>query len=75
MYLLSVKIPPSSLALTFKMKNSKPTQADIFKSVVELQTEVRLMKEINSSTVRQFKRWALVIVVLEVLNLIFHGLL
>ncbi|GEM_PF-3846263 len=55
------------------MKNSKPTQADIFKRIIELQTEVRLMKEINSSTVRQFKRWALVIVVLEVLNLILHG--
>lgn len=65
----------SSLALIFKMKNSKPTQADIFKRIIELQTEVRLMKETNSSTVRQFKRWAVIVVVLEVLNLIFHGLL
>lgn len=55
------------------MKNQKPTQADIFKSVVELQTEVRLMKETNTKTVRQFRRWAMVIVILEVLNLILHG--
>ena len=54
------------------MKNQKPTQADIFKSVVELQTEVRLMKETNTKTVRQFRRWAVVVVILEVLNLILH---
>lgn len=57
------------------MKNQNPSQADIFKRIIELQTEVRLMKETNSSTVRQFKRWAVIVVVLEVLNLIFRGLL
>ena len=42
--------------------------SDVLRQVIELQTEVRLIKENNSKTVKQFKRFAWTVIFLEIVN-------
>lgn len=48
------------------------TLKELYASIVEIRTEVKLIRRVNRETVWRFNLWAFLVVVLELLNLYAH---